>query len=137
MAASPKKKTSKPANVAGLDSYIRTRKPAKVSKRTPKEPAAKTVLPFVPGSRNHRLSKIEVNDSLSSALRVSNGDRTINVATDSQRWYKEQNSIWSGVIAKVRRVGEHKKKKFKMERGSFTTAGGDAIIFFVCVTRTE
>jgi hypothetical protein len=137
VAASPKKKTSKTyaSGNTGLGTFA---KPSKVAKKTlAKTTGANNVLPFIPGSRNHRLSKIEVNDSLSSALRVSNGDRTINVATDSQRWYKEQNSIWSGVIAKVRRVGEHKKKKFKMERGSFTTAGGDAIIFFVCVTRTE
>jgi hypothetical protein len=137
VAASPQKKNSKTttANNPGLD--IRPRRNVKPTTRVEKQIASKIPFPFVPGSRNHRLSQVAVNESLSSALRIANDDRTINVATDSQRWYKEQNSVWSGVIAKVRRVTEHKKKKFKMERGSFTTAGGDAIIFFVCITRTE
>lgn len=137
MAASPKKKTNKPAASNAAASSAPPKRAAKPTTRVTKQIASKIAFPFVPGSRNHRLSKIEVNESLSSALRFSNADRTINIATDSQTWYREQNSVWSGVIAKVRRVTEHKKKKFRMERGSFTTAGGDAIIFFVCVTRTE
>ena len=106
---------------------------AKGSKKAPE-----TRLPFMPGSLNDQLSKLTVGESLARCKRFClSGEFPRVMNEQSQKYYKNQNSILSGGIAKVRAHSEHKHKKFSQERGSYTGAGNDAMFFFVVVTRTE
>lgn len=100
--------------------------------------ASKPRLLFIPGSLNDQLSKLEVGESNARCQRIplDNG----NIATindEAQRYFKAQNSILSGGIAKVRAAGDHKHKRFKMERGTYMSAGNDAMFAFLTVTRME
>ena len=100
--------------------------------------ASKPRLLFIPGSLNDQLSKLEVGESNARCQRIplDNGNlATIN--DEAQRYFKAQNSILSGGIAKVRASGDHKHKRFKMERGTYMSAGNDAMFAFLTVTRTE
>ena len=100
--------------------------------------ASKPRLLFIPGSLNDQLSKLEVGESNARCQRIplDNGNlATIN--DEAQRYFKAQNSILSGGIAKVRASGDHKHKRFKMERGTYMSAGNDAMFAFLTVTRIE
>ena len=93
---------------------------------------------FLPGSLNDQLSKLEIGESNARCQRIplDNG----NIATindEAQRYFKAQNSILSGGIAKVRAAGDHKHKRFKMERGTYMSASNDAMFAFLTVTRME
>lgn len=100
--------------------------------------ASKPRLLFIPGSLNDQLSKLEVGESNARCQRIplDNG----NIATindEAQKYFKQQNSILSGGIAKVRAAGDHKHKRFKMERGTYMSASNDAMFAFLTVTRME
>lgn len=100
--------------------------------------ASKPRLLFIPGSLNDQISKLEVGESNARCQRIplDNGNlATIN--DEAQRYFKAQNSILSGGIAKVRAAGDHAHKRFKMERGTYMSAGNDAMFAFLTVTRME
>ena len=131
---------SNPSNTAA-------RKPAKAKRQTPASKASAKALRsrspaprqlFIPGSLNDQLSKLDIGESHARCQRIplDNG----NIATindEAQRYFKAQNSILSGGIAKVRASGDHKHKRFKMERGTYMSAGNDAMFAFLTVTRME
>lgn len=99
---------------------------------------AKPRVPFLPGSLNDQLSKLDVGESHAKCERFqldANTFDTIQLLT--QKFFKAQNSILSGGIAKVRAVTAHKNKRFKMERGNYMSASNDAMFAFLTVTRTE
>ncbi len=116
----------------------RTLAAARKAKAKVARSAPEARLPFMPGSLNDQLSKLVVGESLARCKRFClSGEFPRVVNEQSQKYYKNQNSILSGGIAKVRAHSEHKHKKFSQERGSYTGAGNDAMFFFVVVTRTE
>ena len=95
-------------------------------------------VPFLPGSLNDQISKLEVGESHAKCERFqlnANTYDTIQLLT--QKFFKAQNSILSGGIAKVRGVAIHKAKRFKMERGTYMGANNDVVFAFLTVTRTE
>ena len=116
-----------------------TPKPRKKATAARKSAAStKSRIPFLPGSLNDQLSKLEVGESNARCQRIplDNG----NIATindEAQKYFKQQNSILSGGIAKVRGSANHKHKRFKMERGTYMSAGNDAMFAFLAVTRME
>ena len=93
---------------------------------------------FLPGSLNDQLSKLEVGESNARCQRIplDNGNIAA-INNEAQKYFKQQNSILSGGIAKVRGVAEHKSKRFKMERGTYMSASNDAMFAFLTVTRME
>ena len=93
---------------------------------------------FIPGSLNDQLSKLEVGESNARCQRIplDNGNIAA-INNEAQKYFKQQNSILSGGIAKVRAAGDHKHKRFKMERGTYMSAGNDAMFAFLTVTRME
>lgn len=94
--------------------------------------------PFIRGSLNDQLSRLAVGKSIGEANRMTlDQSYQKDGPKRSQKWFKDRNSAISGAIAKVRNVTAHKSKRFTMERGSYTTSSNDAIIFFICITRTE
>ena len=93
---------------------------------------------FIPGSLNDQLSKLGPNDSFARCLRIPLDDGSLSTINDeAQKFFKAQNSILSGGIAKVRGSTDHKHKRFKMERGNYMSASNDAMFAFVTVTRME
>ena len=95
-------------------------------------------LVFLPGSLNDQLSKLGPNDSFARCLRIPLDDGSLSTINDeAQKFFKAQNSILSGGIAKVRGSTDHKHKRFKMERGNYMSASNDAMFAFVTVTRME
>lgn len=121
-----------PAGVKRDLAASRKAKPRKKASTTPVR------IPFLPGSLNDQLSKLEVGESHARCQRIplDNG----NIATindEAQKYFKAQNSILSGGIAKVRGVTDHKSKRFKMERGTYMSASNDAMFAFLTVTRME
>ena len=102
--------------------------------------ASKPRLLFIPGSLNDQLSKLEVGESHAKCLRIplaTSHEEFVTINEEAQRYFKAQNSILSGGIAKVRASGDHKHKRFKTERGTYMSAGNDAMFAFLTVTRTE
>ena len=100
--------------------------------------ASKPRLLFIPGSLNDQLSKLEVGESNARCQRIplDNGNIAA-INNEAQKYFKQQNSILSGGIAKVRAAGDHKHKRFKMERGTYMSASNDAMFAFLTVTRME
>lgn len=135
------------ASASTNSSSTAARKPRK--KAASKSPAARQTerrnaaqpkprVPFLPGSLNDQLSKLDVGESYAKCKRMplDNGNiATIN--NEAQKYFKAQNSILSGGIAKVRAVTAHKAKRFKMERGNYMSASNDAMFSFITVTRME
>jgi hypothetical protein len=100
------------------------------------QPKPRTV--FLPGSLNDQLSKLDVDETLARCQRIPLSAESITAINDAaQKYFKAQNSILSGGIAKVRGSADHKAKRFKMERGTYMSAGNDAMFAFLTVTRTE
>ena len=95
-------------------------------------------LVFLPGSLNDQLSKLDIGESHARCQRIplDNGNIAA-INNEAQKYFKQQNSILSGGIAKVRGVAEHKSKRFKMERGTYMSASNDAMFAFLTVTRME
>ena len=95
-------------------------------------------LVFLPGSLNDQLSNLEVGESNARCQRIplDNGNIAA-INNEAQKYFKQQNSILSGGIAKVRSANEHKAKRFKMERGTYMSASNDAMFAFLTVTRME
>ena len=95
-------------------------------------------LVFLPGSLNDQLSKLDIGESHARCQRIplDNGNIAA-INNEAQKYFKQQNSILSGGIAKVRDVAEHKSKRFKMERGTYMSASNDAMFAFLTVTRME
>lgn len=93
---------------------------------------------FLPGSLNDQLSKLDIGESHARCQRIplDNGNIAA-INNEAQKYFKQQNSILSGGIAKVRGVAEHKSKRFKMERGTYMSASNDAMFAFLTVTRME
>lgn len=93
---------------------------------------------FLPGSLNDQLSKLDIGESHARCQRIplDNGNIAA-INNEAQKYFKQQNSILSGGIAKVRDVAEHKSKRFKMERGTYMSASNDAMFAFLTVTRME
>ena len=116
-----------------------TPKPRKKATAARKPTAStKTRIPFLPGSLNDQLSKLEVGESNARCQRIPLDNGNIAAINDeAQRYFKAQNSILSGGIAKVRAAGDHKHKRFKMERGTYMSASNDAMFAFLTVTRME
>lgn len=99
---------------------------------------AKPRLVFIPGSLNDQLSKLDNNESFARCQRIPLDNGNIGAINDeAQKFFKAQNSILSGGIAKVRGSSDHKSKRFKMERGTYMSASNDAMFAFVTVTRME
>lgn len=95
-------------------------------------------LVFLPGSLNDQLSKLDIGESHARCLRIPlEGGNVSAINDEAQKYFKAQNSILSGGIAKVRGVSEHKSKRFKMERGTYMSASNDAMFAFLTVTRME
>ena len=94
--------------------------------------------PFIPDSLNDQLSKLDIGESHARCQRIplDNGNIAA-INNEAQKYFKQQNSILSGGIAKVRGVAEHKSKRFKMERGTYMSASNDAMFAFLTVTRME
>ena len=116
-----------------------TPKPRKKATAARKSAAStKSRIPFLPGSLNDQLSKLEVGESNARCQRIplDNGNIAA-INNEAQKYFKQQNSILSGGIAKVRGVAEHKSKRFKMERGTYMSASNDAMFAFLTVTRME
>lgn len=95
-------------------------------------------LVFLPGSLNDQLSKLDIGESHARCQRIplDNGNVAA-INNEAQKYFKQQNSILSGGIAKVRAAGDHKHKRFKMERGTYMSASNDAMFAFLTVTRME
>jgi hypothetical protein len=103
-----------------------------------KKVASPVRIPFLPGSLNDQLSKLDKGESHARCLRIPLEDGNVSAINDeAQRYFKAQNSILSGGIAKVRGVADHKHKRFKMERGTYMSASNDAMFAFLTVTRME
>lgn len=91
---------------------------------------------FMPGSLNDQLSRLDIGESHARCQRISLDNRNIAaINNEAQKYFKQQNSILSGGIAKVRGVAKHKSKRFKMERGTYMSASNDAMFAFLTVTR--
>ena len=131
---------SNPSNTAA-------RKPAKAKRQTPASRASAKALRsrspaprqlFIPGSLNDQLSKLDIGESHARCQRIplDNGNIAA-INNEAQKYFKQQNSILSGGIAKVRAAGDHKHKRFKMERGTYMSASNDAMFAFLTVTRME
>ena len=131
---------SNPSNTAA-------RKPAKAKRQTPASKASAKALRsrspaprqlFIPGSLNDQLSKLDIGESHARCQRIplDNGNIAA-INNEAQKYFKQQNSILSGGIAKVRAAGDHKHKRFKMERGTYMSASNDAMFAFLTVTRME
>lgn len=138
MASSQNKK--KPSSYAGGNTKLGTfAKPSQRARETLKKSVgAAPSNPFIRGSLNDQLAQLAVGASIGAAIRFELDDTYRKDGSErSQKWFKDRNSVISGAIAKVRAITAHKSKKFKMERGSYTTSGNDAVIFFICTTRTE
>ena len=131
---------SNPSNTAA-------RKPAKAKRQTPASKASAKALRsrspaprrlFIPGSLNDQLSKLDIGESHARCQRIplDNGNIAA-INNEAQKYFKQQNSILSGGIAKVRAAGDHKHKRFKMERGTYMGASNDAMFAFLTVTRME
>lgn len=126
-----KKARKMPAGVKRDLATARKTKPRKSAQPKPR-------VPFLPGSLNDQLSKLDVGESHAKCERFqldANTFDTIQLLT--QKFFKAQNSILSGGIAKVRANADHKTKRFKMERGNYMSASNDAMFAFLTVTRTE
>lgn len=93
---------------------------------------------FLPVSLNDQLSKLDIGESHARCQRIplDNGNIAA-INNEAQKYFKQQNSILSGGIAKVRGVAEHKSKRFKTERGTYMSASNDAMFAFLTVTRME
>lgn len=128
-------RTADRAREAATDSA--KKKSAKTAARK-KAAALKPKLIFFPGSLNDQLSKLEVGESYARCKRITflSSSRD-SMQRESQDYFKQQNSILSGSISKVRAVAEHKPKRFTMERGQYASATNDAMFFFITITRTE
>lgn len=111
------------------------------SKQRTKELRTRPLRPtFIPGSLNDQLSKLDIGESHAKCLRIplaASHEEFVTINEESQKFFKAQNSILSGGIAKVRGSSDHKHKRFKMERGTYMSAGHDAMFAFLTVTRTE
>ena len=126
-------------------SKARKASPAKAKRQTPESKqsarelrARHPKLVFLPGSLNDQLSKLDIGESHARCLRIPLEDGNVSAINDeAQRYFKAQNSILSGGIAKVRGVADHKHKRFKMERGTYMSASNDAMFAFLTVTRME
>ena len=93
---------------------------------------------FLPGSLNDQLSKLDVGESHARCQRIPLDNGNVSAINDeAQKYFKAQNSILSGGIAKVRGSADHKAKRFKMERGTYMSASNDAMFAFLTVTRME
>lgn len=132
--------SSNPSNTAA-------RKPAKAKRQTPASRASAKALRsrspaprqlFIPGSLNDQLSKLDPGESFAKCKRIplDNGNVAV-LNNEAQKYFKAQNSILSGGIAKVRSASEHKSKRYKMERGTYMSASNDAMFAFLTVTRME
>ena len=114
-------------------------KPRKKATAARKSAAStKSRIPFLPGSLNDQLSKLDIGESHARCQRIplDNGNIAA-INNEAQKYFKQQNSILSGGIAKVRAAGDHKHKRFKMERGTYMSASNDAMFAFLTVTRME
>lgn len=114
---------------------------SKIKKATAARKSAastKSRIPFLPGSLNDQLSKLDIGESHARCQRIplDNGNIAA-INNEAQKYFKQQNSILSGGIAKVRAAGDHKHKRFKMERGTYMSASNDAMFAFLTVTRME
>ena len=69
--------------------------------------------------------------------KIPAGGYIATINDEAQRYFKAQNSFLSGGIAKVRASGDHAHKRFKMERGTYMSAGNDVMFAFLTVTRME
>lgn len=111
---------------------------SKDSARRLRAVTAKPRTVLLPGSLNDQLSKLDVDETLARCQRIPLSAESITAINDAaQKYFKAQNSILSGGIAKVRGSADHKAKRFKMERGTYMSAGNDAMFAFLTVTRTE
>lgn len=111
---------------------------AKRKAKPRKKAAAPIRIPFLPGSLNDQLSKLEVGESHARCQRIPLDNSNVATINDeAQKYFKAQNSILSGGIAKVRGSSDHKHKRFKMERGTYMSASNDAMFAFLTVTRME
>lgn len=106
------------------------------AERKAAQPKPRTL--FLPGSLNDQLSKLDIGESHARCQRIplDNGNITA-INDEAQKYFKAQNSILSGGIAKVRSAADHKSKRFKMERGTYMSASNDAMFAFLTVTRME
>ena len=136
------------ASAPASDAAPQPRKTTKAKKQTAasklhaektKRAAAKPRLVFIPGSLNDQLSKLDIGESHAKCQRIDLGTiaNSDDLNAEAQKFFKAQNSILSGGIAKVRSIADHKSKRFKMERGQYMSASNDALFAFLTVTRME
>ena len=93
---------------------------------------------FITDSLNDQLSKLDIGESHARCRRIPLDNGSIDeINNEVQRFFKQQNSILSSGIAKVRSTAGHQSKRFKMERGQYMSASNDALFAFLTVTRME